>query len=123
MGRLSGLADQPQSKQVQALTPCFSRETVTIVDNLGLTVADWGDAGKIVNAIQSYVAGQINESVEHRNFRSRTQQQGESFDDFFVSLRELAKTCQVCSDACCQKNIRDQVIEGLLDGDTVENLL
>ena len=117
---LSGLADQPQSKQVQALTLCFSRETVTIVDNLGLSVADWGDAGKIVNAIQSYVAGQINESVERRNFRSRTQQQGESFDDFLVSLRE---TCQFCSDACCQKNIRDQVIEGLLDGDTVENLL
>ena len=114
---LSGLADQSQSKQVQALTLCFSRETVTIVDNLGLSVADRGDAGKIVNAIQSYVAGQIN---ERRNFRSHTQQ---SFDDFLVSLRELAKTCQFCSDACCQKNIRDQVIEGLLDGDTVENLL
>ena len=28
-----------------------------------------------------------------------------------------------CSDGCCQKSIRDQVIEGLLDGDTVENLL
>ena len=67
---LSGLADQPQSKQVQALTLCFSRETVTIVDNLGLSVADRNDAGKIVNAIQSYVAGQINESVERRNFRS-----------------------------------------------------
>ena len=66
-----------------------------------------------MTAIQLYLAGQINESVECRNFRSRTQQQGESFDDYLVSLQELAKTCQLRSD----------VIEGLLDGDTVENLL
>ena len=31
--------------------------------------------------------------------------------------------CKFCSDACIQKNIRDQIIEGLRDGDTVESLL
>ena len=56
-------------------------------------------------------------------FRRRVQQPGETFDDFLVSLRELAKTCKFCSDNCTQKNIRDQIIEGLLDGDTVEHLL
>ena len=88
---LSGLADQPQSKQVQALTLCFSRETVTTVDNLCLSVADRGGAGKIVTAIQLYVAGQINESVERYNFCSRTQQQGESFDDFLISFPVVKK--------------------------------
>ena len=34
---LSGLESQDQVKQVQALTLCFSREMVTIVDNLGLS--------------------------------------------------------------------------------------
>ena len=56
-------------------------------------------------------------------FRRRVQQLGETFDDFLVSLRELAKTCKFCSDNCTQKNIRDQIIEGLLDSDTVEHLL
>ena len=42
----------------------------------------------------------------------------EAFDDFLVSLRELAKTCKFCSEECTHKNI-----EGLLDGDTVETLL
>jgi len=65
----------------------------------------------------------VNETVERRNFRRHTQQVGESFDDFFVSLRELVKKCNFCSDACTQKNIRDQIIEGLLDDDTVEDLL
>jgi len=120
---LSGLDKQSAPKQVQALTLCFSRETLTIVDNLGLTEEQRGDATCIVEAIQRYVEGQINESVERRNFRRRTQQPGEAFDDFLVALRELAKTCQFCSDECTQKNIRDQIIEGLIDGDTVESLL
>ena len=120
---LSGLKDQEAAKQVQALTLCFSRATLTVVDNLGLTAKQRGDATCIVEAIQQYVEGQINESVERRTFRQRTQQQGETFDDFLVALRELAKTCQFCSDKCTQKNIRDQIIEGLIDGNTVEVLL
>ena len=61
--------------------------------------------------------------MERRNFHRRSQQEGKSFDGYLVSLRELAKTCSFCSDECTQKKIRDQVIEGLLDGDTVESLL
>ena len=55
---------------------------------------------------------------------------GESFDDFLIALRELVKIYKFCSDACMQKSIhdqiiegRDQIIEGLIDGDTVEDLL
>ena len=120
---LSGLAEQDAAKQVQALTLCFSRETVTIVENLGLSDHQRGDVTAVVSAIQRYVEGHINESVERRTFRRRVQQPGETFNDFLVSLRELAKTCNFCSADCTQKNIRDQIIEGLLDGDAIEHLL
>ena len=40
-----------------------------------------------------------------------------------MALRDLVKTCDFCSDACTQKNLRDQIIEGIIDGDTVEALL
>ena len=76
----------------------------------------------IVTAIQRYV-DQINESVKRRNFHCHAQQTGETFDHFLVSLCGLAKTCNFCSNQCTQKNIRDQIIEGLLDGVTVEDLL
>ena len=109
--------------QVQALTLCFSRETIMIVDNLGLSVGQRGKVKNIIEAIQEYVDGHIDESVERRNFRHRKQQPGEIFDDFLVSLRELAKTCKFCSKECTQKNIRDQIIKGLIDGDAVETLL
>ena len=38
-------------------------------------------------------------------------------------MRELAKTCNFCNDGCAQKNIRDQIIEGLTKGDIVKDLL
>ena len=120
---LSGLGAQSQTKQVQALTLCITRETLTIVENLGLSETQRGSVEAIVTAIQRYVEGHINESVERRHFRQRKQQHGDSFDDFLVSLRELTKTCKFCSDECIQKSIRDQIVEGLMDGDTVEDLL
>ena len=70
---LSGLGAQGAAKQVQALTLCFSRETVTIVENLGLSDDQRGKVAEIVAAIQCYVEGYINESVERRTFRRRVQ--------------------------------------------------
>ena len=40
-----------------------------------------------------------------------------------MSLRELAKICNFCNNECLQKAIRDQIIEGLSDGETVQDLL
>ena len=120
---LSGLGREAATKQVKALTLCFLRETLAIVQNLGLTEDQMKDTGEIIDAMQRYVDGHTNETVERRNFRRRTQQPGESFDDYLISRRELAKTCKFCSESCMQKAIRDQVIEGLSDGDTVEALL
>lgn len=120
---LFGLGTQNQTMQVQVLTLCFTRETLTIVENLGLTNAQRGSVEAIVTAVQCYVEGLINESIERRHFRQRKQQHSEPFDDFLVSLHELAKTCKFCSDECTQKSIRDLIVEGLIDGDTVEDLL
>ena len=47
---------------------------------------------------------------------------GESFDDFLVSLHELAKTCGFCSEQCTQKSIQDQIIEDSLDRDVTKEL-
>lgn len=120
---LSGLANVDATKQVQVLTLCLSRDTLAVVQNLGLSNAQMQDVTEIITSMQRYVDGHVNETVECRNFRQRVQQPGEPFDDFLISLRELAKTCKFCSETCTQKSIRDQIIEGLSDGDTIEDLL
>ena len=81
---LSGLAKEVAEKQVEALTLCFSRETLSIVQHLGLTTAEKKDVAKIIEALQRYVDGHLNETVERRNFRRRVQQPGETFDDFLI---------------------------------------
>ena len=120
---LSGLSGEDAAKQAKALMLCFSREMLAIVQNLGLTGAQLKNMQTITEAIQHYVDGHINETVECRNFHQRVQQLGESFDDFLIALRDLVKTWKFCSDACMQKSIRDHIIEGLMDGDTIEDLL
>ena len=54
--------------------------------------------------------------------RSTNQLRGGIF--VIVSLWELAKTCKFCTEEYLQKHIiRDQIIEGLVDGDATEDLL
>ena len=120
---LLGLDNDDAAKQIQALTLCFTWETLTIVENLRLPENEWKSVATIIVTIKHYIEGHINESVERRNFHHRIQQPGKTFDDFLVSLWELVKTCHFCSETCTQKSIRNQIIEGLLDGDTVEVLL
>ena len=63
---LSGLSEEPAATKVQALTLCFSRETLTVVDNLGLTTEERNDSSTIIAALKRHVEGHINESMERR---------------------------------------------------------
>ena len=92
---LSGLTDETAAKQVQALTLCFSRETVTIVENLGLSRDQLASASEIVGAIQHYVEGQINESMERRNFRTWVQQLVRVLMTFWLAFASWRRHMQV----------------------------
>ena len=120
---LSGLVGSEAATQVHALHFCMSRETLTIVENLGLTDAQRADQAQIIAGLKWYVQGRINETVERRNFRQRKQASGETFDDYLVSLRELAKTCNFCNNDCLRNNLRDQLVEGVIDPEVVRDLL
>ena len=66
---LSGLTNEEALKQVKALSLCFSRVTLSIVQNLGLTNEERKNVTVIIEALQSYVDGHLNETVEQRNYR------------------------------------------------------
>lgn len=66
---LSRLSREDPSRQVKALTMCFSRETLAFVQNLGLNNRQREDMEAIIEALQSYVDGHLNETVKRRNFR------------------------------------------------------
>ena len=120
---VSGLEKEEPDTQYNVLRLAFSRETALVVSNLGLPEQNEKEVKSIIKALTEHVEGTVNETVERKAFRKRKQQQGESFDDYLVSLRDLMCTCNYCSDECSNKALRDQIIEGLYDGDTVEQLL
>ena len=96
---------------------------LSIVHNLELTEEQRGSVDETICAIKRHVDGHINETVEQRSFQQRAQHAGKPFDNFLVSLRDLVKTSDFCSEACTQKSLRDQIIDGLLDSNTVKALL
>ena len=74
-------------------------------------------------ALKRHVEVWVNETIERRSLHWQTQQVSESFDDYLVSLSELTKICNFCNNDCLQKALRDQIIEGLLDGEIIQELL
>ena len=120
---LSGLNEGNAETQYNVLRLAMCRETANVVGNLGLPEEDRRKVDQVIAALKIHVAGSVNETVERRNFRKRKQYPRESFDDYMIALRELVKTCNYCSEDSLNIALRDQIIEGLQGGDTVEELL
>ena len=102
----------------------FSGVMLAILQYLSLTYEQMKDKRTVIEASQHYMDGHINKAVKHRNFQWKMQQSGKSFVDFLITIKELVKTCKFCSDTCAQESsIHDQIIEGIVDGSTIEDLL
>ena len=61
---LSGLSDEQAITQANVLRLCFSRDTLSTVNNLGLSDGQKNDPVAIVQALRTHVEGQINITVE-----------------------------------------------------------
>jgi len=86
---LSGLTGETAATQVQVLTLCLSQETLTIVNNLGLTKGQKQDGSAIITAIKCHIDGHINESVEQHNLCRCMKQPGEYGVLFFFKIMTI----------------------------------
>ena len=119
---MSELFKEQAETQYNVLRLAFSREIALIVSNLGLPEEKKKNVKSIIEALTEHVEGTVNETVERKAFCKGRQQKGELFD-FLVSLRDLVRTCNYCSEECTTKAIQDQIIQRIRDGDTVKQLL
>ena len=117
---LSSLEKKDPPTQMAVLRTCLSDETLKVVMNL--PDVDKNDCRSVIKALRSHAQGQLNVVMERRNFNLRQQHDGESFDDFLTDIKELAKTCQFC-DQCQPSLIRDRIVVGIRDSETIEHLL
>ena len=103
------LNDESAEYKCSMLRYTFSDETQKIYDTLGLTDDEEKDVNIIINKLETFAKGTVNETMERHIFNSRDQQDGEPFDDFLTEIKILSKNCNFCQEAC---RAREKAKEG-----------
>ena len=101
---------------------CIGYEALRIYNALPFAYeAEKGDLDRVLDKMQKYCLGETNVIYERFRFNGKTQQDGESFDNFLTNLIELAKTCQfgTMHDAL----LRDRIVVGVRDDALRKQLL
>ena len=88
----------------------------------GIAVADDAGLEQVLDAMQAYLRGQRNVIVDQRDFYSRIQEPGETFDDFLCAMKEIAIFCDIY-DTCISNRLRDRIIVGTSDQEALKRML
>ena len=116
---LTGLNNAQPEIQLAALKNVMTPDSRRILRNLELTPQQRADPSAVLTAIEKFAVGQVNEVIERKRFNERIQADGEVFDDFLTSLRELSRACNFCV-TCNDSLIRDSIVMGLRSAETVK---
>lgn len=119
---LTGLDHAAPNIQLAALKNVMTAESRRVLRNLDITESDRTDPDAVLAAIERFAVGQVNEVIERKRFNERVQSEGEPFDDYLTSLRELSRSCKFCAN-CNDSLIRDRVVMGLRSAETIKSLL
>ena len=108
--------------KVSMLRYAFTEETRRIYNTLTLSADDILDHTIIIAKLKEFAKGTVNETMERHTFNSRSQEEGETFDDFLTELRILRKSCNFC-EACSDGLLRDRIVGGIRDTALRQKLL
>jgi hypothetical protein len=75
-----------------------------------------------LTAIQNFIRGMRNIIVDRHDFFTRRQQPGESFEHFFVALRQLGRQAAIC-DQCLDTQLITLITVGVQDNELQKKLL
>ena len=109
------LASQPEEYQVALFLHCLGSVALrSEEDKKKLT--------KIMEKLDEFAIGEVNETYERYVFNSRNQEALESIDSYVAALRKLAQTCNFCT--CLHDSIiRDRIVLGVRSKQTRKRLL
>ena len=116
------LQDETPEYRCSMLRYTFTEETRKIYNTLNLTADEAKDDKTIITKLETFAKGTVNETLERHTFNSRTQEEGESFDDFLTELKVLLKNCNFCAN-CVDGILRDRIVAGVRDSSLRQKLL
>ena len=106
---ITQLDKQTEDYKVALFLYCIGPETVKTYNSFDLSPENRRNLTLIIEEFEKYAVGDVNETYERFIFNSRSQQDGESVDEYVTHLRHLARSCNFCS--CLQDSlIRDRVV-------------
>ncbi|KAL1467698.1 hypothetical protein MTO96_025962, partial [Rhipicephalus appendiculatus] len=104
----SGLDAKPEKSQVDALLYLMGPQTEDIFKTFSLEPDDKEKFEAVLKVYEGYFVPRNNITYERVKFNTRTQQDGESVEDFVTALHEVASTCDYGD--LCEDLIRDRLV-------------
>ena len=108
------LSDQPASTQLTHFRSCLTPEMRgTLVHAIGIPEDDdTTDVGDILDSVHKHFQRQRNVTLRRVRFEERRQGEGELFDDYYVTLKELADDAELC-DKCLDSRLVTRITSGI----------
>ena len=116
------LTDETNKYQCSMLRYTFTEDTRKIYNALKLTNEQSENPKDIIEALEKFARGIINETMERHTFNTRRQESGKKFDDFLTDIKNLSKNCNFCA-TCYEGLIRDRIVGGINDSRVRRKLL
>ena len=116
----SGLADGSDEKQVSTLLYCLGEETEAVLTSTNITDDEKKVYCTVMSKFDGYFRVRKNVIFERARFNRRSQQAGESAEQYITALYELAENCEY--GALKSEMIRDRLVVGIRDSGLSECL-
>lgn len=122
-GVLTDLASQPEPYQTALLLHCLGPEGVRIYNGLKFNTEDEGKiCTLILQKLDLHFLGVTREFFERFKFNQRSQEAGESIEQYITLLRTMSKSCGFC--ACMkEKLLMDRLLLGVVDDRMREQMM
>ena len=116
----SGLSDKSDECQANTLLYCLGADAEDILSTTNISTENRKKYQKVLEKFDEFFAVRRNVIFERAHFNKRTQQQGESAEDYITVLHQLAECCEYGD--IKEEMIRDHLVVGIRDEAMLERL-
>ena len=103
----------PPGSQRAHLRSCISEEMRSYIKcALGINKETEMTVDAILDSIENHLRQRRNIAIDRVAFVERRQQEGESFDSFYVSIKKLAEEADLC-DECIEQRLVTRIMSGV----------
>ena len=89
---------------------------------IGIDNDDASSMSEILDAIHGYVRSKRNVTLDRVALEERRQEEGETFDEYYIALREIANNADLCK-VCMDDRLTTRIMSGIREPETKRKLL